>query len=133
MGLGFELNRVRVPCGAKQSLETNQTLGSLGATRRFAAGDTDGARLHLLAAGNTDLQSGHGITPFSRNISPTLPAGQKSTRDTIEMPPRVIRDRRNAGIDVLRGTAILMVMLLHFSLTYRLWDSGFLKTPFGHD
>ncbi|MCB8877974.1 acyltransferase family protein [Acidisoma silvae] len=31
---------------------------------------------------------------------------------------------RNSGIDVLRGIAIFMVMLLHFSLTYRLWNSG---------
>lgn len=31
---------------------------------------------------------------------------------------------RNVGIDMLRGVAILMVMLLHFSLTYRLWNSG---------
>ena len=31
---------------------------------------------------------------------------------------------RNTTIDVLRGVAILMVMLLHFSLTYGLWDNG---------
>ncbi len=40
---------------------------------------------------------------------------------------------RNAGIDVLRGIAILMILLLHFSLTYRLWHSGFLKSLIGHD
>ena len=32
--------------------------------------------------------------------------------------------RRNSGIDALRGIAIFMVILLHFSLTYRLWNSG---------
>ena len=40
---------------------------------------------------------------------------------------------RNAGIDILRGVAILMVMLLHFSLTYRLWNSGPLVNLIGHD
>ncbi len=42
-------------------------------------------------------------------------------------------DRRNTGIDVLRGVAILMVMLLHFSLTYRLWHSGLLVNLLGQD
>ncbi len=42
-------------------------------------------------------------------------------------------DGRDAGIDVLRDVAILMVLLLHFSLTYRLWQSGFLKSLVGHD
>lgn len=42
-------------------------------------------------------------------------------------------DGHNAGIDVLRGTAILMVLLLHFSLTYRLWHSGFLENLIGYD
>ncbi len=50
------------------------------------------------------------------------------------MPPHPeTLDQRNAGIDVLRGIAILMVVLLHFSLTYRLWRSGFLKELIGHD
>lgn len=50
------------------------------------------------------------------------------------MPPRLeIMDGRNAGIDVLRGIAILMVLLLHFSLTYRLWRSGILYSLIGHD
>lgn len=50
------------------------------------------------------------------------------------MPPRAENlNGRNAGIDVLRGIAILMVLLLHFSLTYRLWHSGFLKSLIGHD
>jgi len=40
---------------------------------------------------------------------------------------------RNAGIDILRGVAILMVMLLHFSLTYRLWNSGPLVDLIGHN
>lgn len=39
---------------------------------------------------------------------------------------------RNAGIDLLRGIAILMVMLLHFSLTYKLWNNGPLVTLLGH-
>ena len=46
---------------------------------------------------------------------------------------REIMDGRNAGIDVLRGVAILMVLLLHFSLTYRLWRSGILYNLIGHD
>jgi peptidoglycan/LPS O-acetylase OafA/YrhL len=33
-------------------------------------------------------------------------------------------ERRNRGIDVLRGLAILMVLLLHFSITYDAWDNG---------
>ena len=50
------------------------------------------------------------------------------------MPPCLgTLDGRNAGIDLLRGIAILMVLLLHFSLTYRLWHSGFLKSLIGHD
>lgn len=50
------------------------------------------------------------------------------------MPPRLGTSAgRDAGIDFLRGIAILMVLLLHFSLTYRLWHSGFLKTLIGHD
>ncbi len=50
------------------------------------------------------------------------------------MPPRAeSMNGRNAGIDVLRGIAILMVLLLHFSLTYRLWHSGFLANLIGHD
>lgn len=50
------------------------------------------------------------------------------------MPPlSEILYERNAGIDVLRGVAILMVLLLHFSLTYQLWDSGFLESLIGHD
>jgi peptidoglycan/LPS O-acetylase OafA/YrhL len=36
---------------------------------------------------------------------------------------RTERDDRNVYIDVLRGMAIVMVMLLHFSLTYRLHAS----------
>ncbi|MDX5930347.1 acyltransferase family protein [Acidiphilium acidophilum] len=40
---------------------------------------------------------------------------------------------RNAYIDLLRGFAIIMVMLLHFSLTYRPWHYGPLKTVFGKD
>ena len=41
------------------------------------------------------------------------------------MQPRLgAPDGRNAGIDILRGIAILMVLLLHFSLTYRLWHSA---------
>lgn len=51
-----------------------------------------------------------------------------------KLPPRPeILDGRNAGIDVLRGVAILMVLLLHFSLTYRLWHSGFLESLIGQD
>ena len=46
---------------------------------------------------------------------------------------REITDGRNAGIDVLRGVAILMVLLLHFSLTYRLWRSGILYSLIGQD
>ena len=50
------------------------------------------------------------------------------------MPPRPeILDGRIVGIDVLRGLAILMVLLLHFSLTYRLWHSGLLESLVGHD
>lgn len=41
--------------------------------------------------------------------------------------------QRNAPIDLLRGIAVLLVMLLHYSLTYRLPDSvlGDLFTPKG--
>ena len=31
---------------------------------------------------------------------------------------------RNAGIDLVRGVAILMVLLLHFGLTYPIWHRG---------
>ncbi len=40
---------------------------------------------------------------------------------------------RDARLDVLRGAAILMVLLLHFSLTYRPWNSGVLASLLGHD
>ncbi|MCW8306936.1 acyltransferase [Acidiphilium sp. PA] len=47
-------------------------------------------------------------------------------------PPTTHRPtHRNPRIDILRGVAILMVMILHFSDTYRLWDTGPLQTTFG--
>ena len=50
------------------------------------------------------------------------------------MPPRPeILDGRNPGIDVLRGIAILMVLLLDFSETYRLWRIGPLDCLIGRD
>ena len=38
-------------------------------------------------------------------------------------PERLVASERDARIDLLRGVAILVVMLLHFSLTYRLGQS----------
>ena len=40
---------------------------------------------------------------------------------------------RNAGIDTLRGVAILMVLLLHFGETYGIWDRGPLVDIVGQD
>jgi peptidoglycan/LPS O-acetylase OafA/YrhL len=49
------------------------------------------------------------------------------------MPPPTTHHpaHRNPRIDILRGVAILMVMILHFSDTYRLWHTSPLQTAFG--
>ncbi len=46
-------------------------------------------------------------------------------------PRQGSRDGRNAGIDLLRGFAILMVLLLHFGETYAIWDRGPLVSLIG--
>ncbi|PYD47202.1 acyltransferase family protein [Novacetimonas pomaceti] len=65
-----------------------------------------------------------------------MPVGQSPWKiwGYISMSPRDgVSQQRNAGIDVLRGIAIFMVMLLHFSLTYRLWHGGLLVDLIGRD